>query len=280
MRFFYILSLLVGVALAGTAVFMAQAYVAKSQAALIAERKMREDRGPMTELLVAKRDLPFGTEITAADVLRMPWPQAMLPQTAFKDTQTLFPTDGPKTRSALQAMVKFEPILSEKVSAPGEDAGIAARLSVGMRAFTIKVDLRSGVSGLLRPGDRVDVYWTGSANGAEFTKLIEPGVRLVAIDQSIKDEPNGKGGIAKTVTVEITPQQVAAFTQAQSTGQLTLSLVGVSDDSLAIVRDVDQKSLLGLTEPEAEIFTPAPKICTIRQRNGATVTEVPIPCPQ
>ena len=149
-----------------------------------------------------------------------------------------------------------------------------------MRAFTIKVDLRSGVSGLLRPGDRVDVYWTGSANGAEFTKLIEPGVRLVAIDQSIKDEPNGKGGIAKTVTVEITPQQVAAFTQAQSTGQLTLSLVGVSDDSLAIVRDVDQKSLLGLTEPEAEIFTPAPKICTIRQRNGATVTEVPIPCPQ
>ena len=55
-----------------------------------------------------------------------------------------------------------EPILKIKVTEPGQDAGVSSRLERGMRAFAISVNVTSGVSGLLRPGDRVDVYWTGS----------------------------------------------------------------------------------------------------------------------
>jgi len=63
------------------------------------------------------------------------------------------------------------------VTEPGDIAGITSLLSPGMRAFTINVDVQSGVSGFLRPGDRVDIYWSGSLRTAggdnqNITRLI------------------------------------------------------------------------------------------------------------
>ena len=52
---------------------------------------------------------------------------------------------------------------------PGQDAGVSSRLSKGMRAFAIRVDVATGVSGFLRPGDRVDVYWSGTIQGRLLT---------------------------------------------------------------------------------------------------------------
>ena len=152
-----------------------------------------------------------------------------------------------------------------------------------MRAFTIKVDVSSGVSGFLRPGDRVDVYWTGrvaldrDAPASEVTKLIEAGVQLIAIDQSAGGELS-EATIARTVTVAVNPQQVAGLAQAQSTGNLSLSLVGAEDDTIASAIEVDQRSLLGIAEKEVQAKAEAEKVCTIRTRRGAEVVELPIPC--
>ena len=52
--------------------------------------------------------------------------------------------------------------------------------------------------------------------------------------------------IARTVTVSVSPQQVAALAQAQSTGNLSLSLVGAEDDTVAAAIQVDQHALLGI----------------------------------
>jgi len=74
-------------------------------------------------------------------------------------------------------MEKNEPIRASKVTAPGQEAGLTTLLARGMRAFTIKVDVASGVSGFLRPSDLVDVYWSGSVQGGSgqsFTQLINP----------------------------------------------------------------------------------------------------------
>ncbi|MGR3837249.1 MAG: Flp pilus assembly protein CpaB, partial [Cognatishimia sp.] len=153
--------------------------------------------------------------------------------------------------------------------------------SKGMRAFAIKVDVASGVSGFLRPGDRVDVYWTGTVQngdgfGRDFTKLIQAGVDLSAIDQSA-DMETIEGSIARTVTVAVRPEQVAALAQAQNSGSLSLSLVGASDDTLAQAIEVDQSALLGI-EAEAQIAEVRNEICTIKTRRGADVVEIPIPC--
>jgi Flp pilus assembly protein CpaB len=142
----------------------------------------------------------------------------------------LFPKGEDVLRSVLRTIDKDEALLAGKVTAPGEDAGVGARLAAGMRAFAVRVDVTSGVSGFLRPGDRVDFYWTGSppGGGGEITKLIDTNVRLIAVDQSA-DEDISDAAIARTVTVEATPQQVASLAQAQQSGRLWLSLVGVDD---------------------------------------------------
>ena len=57
-----------------------------------------------------------------------------------------------------------------KVTDPGEEAGVTSQLEPGMRAFALRVDVASGVSGFLRPGDRVDIYWTGSVGGTVETE--------------------------------------------------------------------------------------------------------------
>jgi pilus assembly protein CpaB len=175
--------------------------------------------------------------------------------------------------------------MAAKVTEPGADTGLTSQLERGSRAFAIRVDVSSGVSGFLRPGDRVDVYWTGRINRGgndradtgDVTKLIEAGVKIIAIDQSAGGE-RSEAAIANTVTVAVQPYQVAALAQAQSTGDLSLSLVGAEDDTVAGEIEVDQRRLLGLTEETVKVETTTEKVCTIRTRRGAEVVEIPIPC--
>ena len=144
-----------------------------------------------------------------------------------------------------------------------------------MRAFAIRTDVTSGVSGFLRPGDRVDVYWTGTAvEGGSITRLIQANVKLIAVDQ-IADEDRNSPLVARTVTVELTPGQVAALAQAQATGRLTLSLVGAADDTVSETVQIDQRELLDVQE-RAQVERD--RVCTIKTRRGAEVVEIPIAC--
>ena len=147
-----------------------------------------------------------------------------------------------------------------------------------IRAFAISVDVASGVSGFLRPGDTVDVYWTGSLRGTsdsdrgEITRLVLTNIELVAVDQTAGADVTGTT-IARTVTVAATPQQIAALAQAQNTGRMSLALVGAQDDKVAEVIEVDQQSLLGIEEQAPAPVVAEKKVCTIRtRRGGETVT--------
>jgi len=282
MRAVFGLVLIVGIALAGGAVMMAKNYIAAYQQELANERAARDEIVPTVEVLVAERPLRYG-EILERDAVRaVMWPENAIPEGAFVEIAALFP-EGEDHRVVLRAMEKDEAILALKVTEPGEDAGITSRLERGMRAFALRVDVASGVSGFLRPGDRVDVYWTGSIRDAvegargEVTRLIQPGIQLIAIDQSAGGDLEGTM-IARTVTVAATPQQVASLAQAQTSGRLSLALVGADDDTIAAAVEVDQRALLGLGAEEKAPEKVEERICTIRTRRGAEVMEIPIPC--
>ncbi|WP_212524537.1 Flp pilus assembly protein CpaB [Actibacterium sp. MT2.3-13A] len=278
MRMVFGLVLVLGLGLAGFAVYMAQGYISKYESALAKERAANKPQIELAEIYVAKRPLRYGEQLTEKDVQLVAWPKAALPEGAFVTAAELFPEGKPSFRTVLRAMEAKEPLLAVKVTQPGEDAGITSRLSKGMRAFAISVDVSSGVSGFLRPGDRVDIYWTGTAQGHEkVTKLIEATVRLIAVDQTA-DEDRANPVIARTVTVEATPKQVAALAQAQSTGQLSLSLVGAEDETVAGLVEIDQNQLLGIEEAEVVAKQEEKKVCTIRTRRGSEVVEIPIPC--
>lgn len=273
MRIVFALVLVVGIGLAGFAVYMAQGFIQQ----MTAERDMllaaRAAAKPTIEVFAVKTDKAYGDTLTPEDVTRILWQEDSQPEGLFTTPEDLFPEGAPRERVVLRHMQAFEPILATRVTEPGEDAGLTNRLGKGMRAFAISVDLRSGVSGFLRPGDRVDVYWTGAAQDREITKLIETSITLIAVDQEA-DTSRSAPLVARTVTVAVTPQQVAALAQAQTTGRLSLSLVGAQDDTIAMVEDVDQRRLLGLAEdtplPQAPMAQ-APSLCTTKVRRGGTV---------
>lgn len=285
MRMIFALVLLVGLGLAGFAVYMAQNYIQGYQSALAKEKAARKPEIETVEVFVMARGMEYGDTLTEKDVKKVKYPKGSLPEGVFTSAETLFPENDDRKRIILRKLEPMEPLLAAKVTMPGEDAGLQSRLEKGMRAFAIKVDVASGVAGFLRPGDRVDVYWTGRVKGSggeigndDITKLIQANINLIAIDQTANQDFE-TSRVARTVTVAVKPHQVAALAQAQSTGSLSLALVGAQDDTVAEAIEVDQRSLLGLQEKAEvnEFKQPEPE-CTIRTRRGSEVVEIPIPC--
>jgi pilus assembly protein CpaB len=234
----------------------------------------------MTRIAVVTKPMAYGETLDPESVKLIAWQADSVPEGAFGDLEELFPEDG-DPRFVLRRFETHEPVIAEKITKPGEDAGITSRLSQGMRAFAIRVDVLTGVSGFLRPGDRVDIYWTGAGDSAsslsrDVTKLIETNVKIIAVDQ-IADTDRTAPVVARTVTVEATPQEVASLAQAQSTGRLSLSLVGAEEVSAAEVVQVDQNDLLGIVEAAPEIVEKE-EVCTTKIRRGAEVIEQEIPC--
>ncbi|RUS63356.1 Flp pilus assembly protein CpaB [Pseudorhodobacter sp. E13] len=279
MRMVFGLVLVVGLALAGAAVWMVQGYVSQAQVEVAREKATRLKLGELVDVYVVNKPLAYGTPITKDDVELATFPVKSLPEGAFVTEEALFPGDYSEPRYVTRQLEKMEPLLAVKVTEPGADVGLTSRLSKGKRAFAIKVDVASGVSGFVHPGDNVDVYWTGSTSGNsnEFTQLIEAAIKVVAVDQAANSERSTSATVARTVTVEATPQQVARLAQAQATGRLALSLVGTGDDTVIEAIEVDSAGLLGI-QAAAPVIVEQARECTIKTRRGAEVVEIPIPC--
>jgi len=277
MRIVFALILLIGMGLAGFAVYMAQGRFNEYQSKLAFQQKALKANVPLVRVFVANGLLRYGQKLKKKDVRIVAWPKNAIPKGAFTDPKALFPDGEKSLRTVVRAMEKDEAILAVKVTKPGEDAGVASRLTTGMRAFTIRVDVASGVSGFLRPGDKVDVYWTGRIGKQDITKLILEGVKLIAIDQIANGDASNPV-VARTVTAEVSPKVVAKLVQAQATGRLLLSLRGSQDTSNLGAIEVDQNQLLGLKTTTIKP-TAVKKVCTVKIRKGDNVVNVPVDCP-
>jgi pilus assembly protein CpaB len=276
MRMIFGLVLVAGLALAGAAVWMAKGYISKTESALQQELQIKAKTGGLVEVFVVNKPKSYGEPLTKEDVQKIYWPKNALPEGIFIEDALLFPETTTETRYVARDMEKFEPILAIKVTEPGVQAGLNGELEKGMRAFAIKVE----AADFLQPGDHVDVYWTGSIAGTEgeFTRLIESGMKIIAVDRNTKKSSSQGQITSRTMTVAATPEQVARLAQGQATGRLAMSLVGVGDESDGGLIEVDSKALLGVVDQAPVAQAPEAQVCTIRTRKGAEVVEIPIPC--
>lgn len=279
MRAIFGLVFVVGLALAGAAVILAKSYLGQQEAAAAFQAEVMQRTGGLVEVIVAAKPKDYGDTLVPEDIQTILWPKNALPEGVFTDKAALFPEDDTAPRYITRRTEAFEPILAVKVTEPGQQAGLNGALEAGMRAFAINV----AVSDLLQVGDHVDLYWTGvpSSGGAELTRLIESRLKIIAIDRQV-DEGLSDGTITqRSLTVAVTPQQVGRLAQAQATGKLVTSLVGLEDTTQGGAVEIDSNGLLGISAPVAEPVAEAaaaPKICTIRTRKGGDVVEIPIPC--
>src|SRR5579871_1043400 len=189
---------------------------------------------PMTEVLVASTDLQPGQHLSGAQVRWQNWPKKYVDQKFI--TQQSAPSitaavEGTVTRAPI---VAGQPITNENILHSDAAGIMAANLTPGMRAMAIAVTSDTGAGGFILPNDRVDLIATVVVS--ESPKRYKTGtllqnLRVLAMDQTYKEDANQKVVLAKTATLEVTPAQAELVQAAATSGQLSLSLRSLADST-------------------------------------------------
>lgn len=185
----------------------------------------------MVKLLATAHTLAPGTLIEPTDFVSVMRVAAEAPADAVPDT--------PAERAAYTgAMVRrrlaaSQPLSTGAVIRPGDHGFLAAVLQPGMRAVSVGVDAVTGTAGLIWPGDHVDLLLTQRLNAPNLSparsvaaETVLSDVRVIAIDQRLVQGASGSDPAAKhmarTVTLEVTPEQAERVAVAAHLGPLSL----------------------------------------------------------
>lgn len=183
-------------------------------------------------VLVAGRAVRAGSLLKPEEITAREIAEETLPEGTSQDSvANRHALVGAMVRRAIPA---GEPLLAGDIMRPGDHGFLAAVLSPGMRAVTIGVDAVSGTAGLIWPGDRVDVIMTQTIDDPTLplgrrvaAETVQRNARVIAIDQQLVQGamPGGAEGItARTVTIEVTGEQVQRVQVATRIGRLSLSV--------------------------------------------------------
>lgn len=137
-----------------------------------------------------------------------------------------------------------EPVLFNKLARQSQS--LAAAVPEGRRAFSVAVDPVSGVSGLVRPGDLVDVLLLADegSGGRPMAATLFQAVRVVAVGAryAVDDKAETEGG--GTVSLALTPQECEVALFAASRGRLHLTLRPTGDREVEPLKAVDYAAVL------------------------------------
>jgi pilus assembly protein CpaB len=203
------------------AVFLAQTWLNSQAESRLRSLEAQQQPLPMQTIVVAAKPLRYGNELTTQALQEIPWSETALPAGAFAKISDVL--SGGK-RVVLAPIEANEPILSVKITGPGQRATLSALLHEGMKAVTIRVNDVDGVAGFVLPGDRVDVALTRlDGKGGATTDVVLQNAQVLAIDQSA-DERAQAPAVAKTVTLEVDTVAAQKLGLAASLGSLSLML--------------------------------------------------------
>jgi pilus assembly protein CpaB len=212
---------------------------------------------PTTTVVVAATSLRFGDQLQNDNLREIPWPNGNVPSGGFETREQIL-AEG--ERFVITAIEANEPVLSWKITGPGQRASLSAVVEAGMKAVTIRVNDVLGVAGFVLPGDRVDILLTRSGRRADddsetsYVDVLLQGVKVLAIDQ-LADERSDDPQVAKAVTLEVDTEQAQKLTLAANVGQLSLALRNIAQGEAEITRRVTISDLNAGTDsalPEPE----------------------------
>ncbi len=180
-------------------------------------------------VVVVNRDIPARAKITPDMLTRVTRPANEVPQQALSDPKQ---AEGDV---ALITIPEGSTLTAATIGQPAE-VGLTFRLKPGMRAVSIPVDRVKAVSGLIQPGDHVDVMASvprGNGIPPKAFSIIRGAVVLAintqleatGADPSASPAPDGTGGGGgATVTLGVTPEQADLLTVADLNTTLRLAL--------------------------------------------------------
>jgi pilus assembly protein CpaB len=260
---------------------------------------------PKEEILVATVPLAAGTLLRAQDVT---WQLVARP---VEPGEIVRPSEGarqakPEIDEETRAVVygaamrpahdtaAGEPIRRGNIVRPGDRDFLQVVLTPGARAIAIPVTTGGASTGLLYPGDRVDVILTQNFKGEGTTitrrsvsETVVENLRVLAIDAP--DAKSGGGSFGRTVTLEVTPEQAEKINVATELGKLSLTLRSVSGPDGVVAASTagpgrasgvkptwagDVSPALGGAMPEKAIIVQQPPVDVVRgSKREAVKTE-------
>lgn len=245
MRFTTIISLGVSIVLAIAAVFGVRSYLAGQRDLLNLQTSVPTPAQKNT-IVVAAQPLRFGRLVEPTSLKVIDWPAGTVPEGAFKTIDEVIGDTG-KQRYVMAAVEKDEPLLSSKITGPGQRATLSATLGPDMKAVSIRVNDVLGVAGFVLPGDRVDVMLTrerkdDNNENTSYIDVLLQGVRVLAVDQSADDRTD-KPNVVKTITFEVSTTEAQKLALAANVGTLSLALRNIAS---SVVENVQQMNVADL----------------------------------
>jgi pilus assembly protein CpaB len=187
----------------------------------------------LARILVAARALPAGTLLKDEDFATREVAPDAVPDGAVAPTEEArAELRGALLRRYLDAGA---PLHRADMLRPRDRGFLAAVLRPGTRAISVGVDVVTGTAGLIWPGDLVDLILTQelAASDAPLARRVVgetllAGIRVIAVDQQFTQGATAADAmpnrIARTVTLEATPDQAERVAVGSRLGRIALTV--------------------------------------------------------
>lgn len=205
-------------------------------------------RVPTSQRIVAAHDLPAGTRLTDDHLMLRSFPAAAV------SSDSLPPERYTElTGAILRAPLRAGDIVLPVHTATQSQAAFSSHLASGRRAITMPVDAINSVSGLLQPGDLIDLYVSFEYQRRRITAPLLQGVLVLATGANThfaSGRAEGTQAPYATVTLDAAPEDAVKLVAARQSGTITAVLRSPLD-SAATQKAVrgDLASLLGVNRP-------------------------------
>lgn len=218
-KYRYPIILVAAILCAVAAVFLAKSYLDMKEREIRSEMAAKQR---LTQVVVAKMDLPVGSEISPKTMSARSVPSDYIPDGAIT----------PEVFSSVEGMAISEPISQGKMLLRHNIKNITRvekfsdLLAKGERAVTLDVDGRSSAEYMLEAGDLIDIAVREKESG-EFTPLLEK-VIVLATGKVTTADPKLPGMYKKaeyeTITIGVESSKVAMVLAADSRRELVYLL--------------------------------------------------------
>ncbi len=233
-----IIPMLVGVGIGLLALKMGWNYIEESRLSAAASQGD-------TPVVVVSRSVPPGTPLQLDDLKIVLWPRSAVPSNIYAEREELV---GRVNLTLLSAEL---PILETMLAPPGTAPGLPALIPPGYQAMAVKVDEFRGVSGFLKPGDKVDVVATFNVKRSKseptetVTRTILRDITVSTVGQTVQPDENQQATIVRSVTLLVKPLQAQRLSLASTRGTIRLSLrSGQSKDPVTALPAITFAQLL------------------------------------
>lgn len=213
-------------------------------------------RGETVRLVVARSDLAVGAALSADNLAVREVPLDWAQSTAVR----------PEEFQRVQGERLGQPLRSGEMLMWSQIEGrqaptFSARVAAGRRAVTVPVDEISSISGLLEPGDRIDVYASLDRAGVRHSVAVLTHVRVLATGQRAGDDTDhGERRLYTTMTLDLDTQQARNLILARESGRITAMLRNPDDMTLLADVPVDLAQWLRPPAPVSVVVAASPAV--------------------